>query len=205
MEETIRTDIASFWTSVKRMNNKKVPQATSVNGVVRSVNICDMWKTYCSQILNCASTRTKIDFWRRRCLNECQRWLVAAVGLCIFCVFPGLQCEMMLVVASIGSEGLLGTEVLQSCLPHQFDLCTGHLWSDGQSILQLHQQRQAVQASVYTAGSLVVPPDSENVVPVSIQSRRGSRRGLIEPDLTLTENYGVLVGRTKNGQETVDS
>ena len=26
---------------------------------------------------------------------------------------------MVLVVASIGSEGLLGTEVLQSCLPHQ--------------------------------------------------------------------------------------
>ena len=30
-------------------------------------------------------------------------------------VFPGLQCDMMLVVANIGSEGLLGTEALQSC------------------------------------------------------------------------------------------
>ena len=28
--------------------------------------------------------------------------------------FPGLKCDMVLVVASIGSEGLLGTEALQS-------------------------------------------------------------------------------------------
>ena len=48
-------------------------------------------------------------------------------------VFPGLQCDMMLVIASIGSERLLGTEALQSCLPHQLDLRTGQLWADGQS------------------------------------------------------------------------
>ena len=34
-------------------------------------------------------------------------------------VFPGLCCDMLFVVASIGSDGLLGTEALQSCLPHQ--------------------------------------------------------------------------------------
>ena len=38
-------------------------------------------------------------------------------------VFPGLQCDMVLVIASVGSEGLLGTEALQLCLPHQLDLC----------------------------------------------------------------------------------
>ena len=43
-------------------------------------------------------------------------------------VFPGLSCNMVLVVACIGSEGLLGTEALQSCLPHQLDLRTGQLW-----------------------------------------------------------------------------
>ena len=42
-------------------------------------------------------------------------------------VFPGLSCDMLLVVASIGSDGLLGTEALQSCLPHQLDLRTGQL------------------------------------------------------------------------------
>ena len=44
--------------------------------------------------------------------------------LCMTIVFPGLQCDM-LVIASIGSEGLLGTEALQSCLPHQLDLRRG--------------------------------------------------------------------------------
>ena len=40
-------------------------------------------------------------------------------------VFPGLRCDMCCVVASIGSDGLLGTEALQSCLPHQLDLRKG--------------------------------------------------------------------------------
>ena len=79
---------------------------------------------------------------------------------------------MVLVVASIGSEGLLGTEALQSCLPHQLDLRTGQLWADGQSTLQLHQQRQADRASAHFKGSLVMPPDNEFVAPVLIQSRR---------------------------------
>ena len=56
-------------------------------------------------------------------------------------VFPGLRCDMCCVVASIGSDGLLGTEALQSCLPHQLDLRTGQLWADGRSTLQLHQQK----------------------------------------------------------------
>ena len=58
-------------------------------------------------------------------------------------VFPGLSCDMLLVVAIIGSDGLLGTEALQSCLPHQLDLRTGQLWAEGRSTLQLHQQRLA--------------------------------------------------------------
>ena len=41
-------------------------------------------------------------------------------------VFPGLSCEMLLVVANIGSDGLPGTEALQSCMPHQLDLRTGN-------------------------------------------------------------------------------
>ena len=44
-------------------------------------------------------------------------------------VFPALRCDMVLVVASIGLECLLGTEALQSCLPHQLDLHTGQLWA----------------------------------------------------------------------------
>ena len=67
--------------------------------------------------------------------------------------------------------------------------------ADGQSTLQLHKQCQVVRASAYTEGSLVVPPDSEIVVPVSIQSPPG-RCSMIEPDSTITENYGVLDGHT---------
>ena len=36
-------------------------------------------------------------------------------------VCPGLCCDMLFMVANIGSDGLLGTEALQSCLPHQLD------------------------------------------------------------------------------------
>ena len=70
--------------------------------------------------------------------------------MCTTVVVPGLQCDMTLVIASTGSEGLLGTEALQSCLPHQLDLRTGQLWANGQSTLQLHHQWQAVRASAYT-------------------------------------------------------
>ena len=80
-------------------------------------------------------------------------------------VFPGLNCDMILVVASIGSDGMLGTEVLQSCLPHQLDLWTGELWVEGQSTLQLHQQRQASRAAAHLTTSVVLPPDSEVVAP----------------------------------------
>ena len=114
-------------------------------------------------------------------------------------VFPGLSCDMVLVVASIGLEGLLGTEALQSCLPHQLDLRTGQLWVDGQSTLQLHQQRQPARASAHITCSLVLPPDSEIVAPVSIRSSSGIQLGrcsLIKPKIALTEDYGFVVSRT---------
>ena len=78
--------------------------------------------------------------------------------------FPGLSCKMVLVVAIIDSEGMLGTEALQSCLPHQLDLRTGQFWVDGQSTLQLHQQRQTARASAHLMSSLVLPPDSAGAV-----------------------------------------
>ena len=66
--------------------------------------------------------------WSR--LRPCGRRLISADSsplmvrgeLDMTVVFPGLSCTMVLVVASIGSEGLLGMEALQSCLPHQLDL-----------------------------------------------------------------------------------
>ena len=112
-------------------------------------------------------------------------------------VFPGLSCEMLLVVAGIGSDGLLGKEALQSCLPHQLDLRMGQLWVDGQSTLQLHQQRLTPHAAAYLTTSVVLSPDSEVVAPVSVRSASGIQPGpcsLVEPCMDLMEEYGVIVG-----------
>ena len=73
------------------------------------------------------------------------------------------------------------------------------MWADGQSMLQLHQQRQAARASTHITSSLVLPPDSEIVAPVSIRSSSGIQPGrcsLIEPKIAFTEDYGSLVGCT---------
>ena len=102
-------------------------------------------------------------------------------------------------VASIGLDGLLGTEALQSCLPHQLDLRTGQLWVEGRSTLQLHQQRLTPRAAAYLTTLVVMPPHSEVVAPVSIRSASGIQPGpcsLVEPCMDLTEEYGVIVGRT---------
>ena len=111
-------------------------------------------------------------------------------------VFPGLRCDMWCVVAGIGTDGLLGTEALQSCLPHQLDLRTGQLWADGRSTLQLHQQRSTpiVSGSLITA--VVLPPDSEVVAEFSITGGQLGTCALIDPSRDLTEEFGVLVGHT---------
>ena len=114
-------------------------------------------------------------------------------------VFPGLSCDMLLVVANIGSDGLLGMEALQLCLPHQLDLRTGQLWAEGRSTLQLHQQRLATGVNAFLKTSVVRRPDSEIVAPVSVRSPSDIRPdscSLVEPAGRLTEDYGVVVGST---------
>ena len=102
-------------------------------------------------------------------------------------------------MASIGSYGLLGTEGLQSCLPHQLDLQTGQLWAEGRSTSQLHQHRLTPNVKVFLKTSVVLPPDSEIVAPVSVRSASGVRPvpcSLVGPFRGLTEDYGVAVGCT---------
>ena len=60
-------------------------------------------------------------------------------------VFPGLCCDMLFGVANIGSDGLLGTEALQSYLPHQLE------------------QRLTPELDGFLTTSVVIPPDSEIV------------------------------------------
>ena len=83
-------------------------------------------------------------------------------------VFPGLKCNMCCMVASIGSDGLLGTEALKSCLPHQLDLRTGQLWAEGRSTLQLHQQKPTPDVRGLLSTAVVLPPDSKVVAPFSL-------------------------------------
>ena len=97
---------------------------------------------------------------------------------------------MLFVVASISLDGLLGTEALQSCLPHQ----TGQLWADGRSTLQLHHQRLTPEVDGFLTTSGVLPPDSEIVAPFSVSGVRPNCCALVEPSRTLTEEYGVIVG-----------
>ena len=111
-------------------------------------------------------------------------------------VFPGLKCSMCCVVASIGSDGLLGTEALQSCLPHQLDLRTGLLWAEGRSTLQLHQQKPTPDVRGLLLTAVVLPPDSEVVAPFSLNGGQLGSCALIVPDRDLTEEFGVVVGHT---------
>ena len=103
---------------------------------------------------------------------------------------------MCCVVASIGSDGFLGTEALQSCLPHQLDLQTGQLWADGRSTLQLHQQKPTPTVSGSLITAVVLPPDSEVVANFSIDGGQLGTCALINPNRDLTEDFGVIVGHT---------
>ena len=139
-----------------------------------------------------ADPRFRCRLWpcRRRLVSADSSPLMVRGELCMTVVFPGLQCDMTLVIASIGSEGLLGTEVLQLC-------CLTSLICAWDSYGSMDNPHCSCISNV-TEGSLVIPPDSEIVAPVSIRSPAGIPPGrcfLIEPDLTITENYGVLVGQ----------
>ena len=137
-------------------------------------------------------------------LRPCRRRLVSADlsplmmqgQLELYIVFPGLCCDMLFVVANIGSDGLLGTEALQSYLPHQLDLRSGQLWADGWSTLQLHQQRLAPELDGFLTTSVVIPPDSEIVAQFSVSGVRPNGCALVEPSRRLTEEYGVVVDHT---------
>ena len=103
---------------------------------------------------------------------------------------------MLFVVASIGSDGLLGTEALQSCLPHQLDLRTGQLWAEGRATLQLHQQKPTPEVEGLLLTAVVLPPDSEVVAPFEVSGGRPGTCALIEPSRKLMEEFGVVVRHT---------
>ena len=107
---------------------------------------------------------------------------------------------MLFVVANIGSDGLLGTEALQSYLPHQLDLRTGQLWAEGWSTLQLHQQRLTPDMDGLLTTSVVIPLDSEIVANFSVSGARPHGCVLVEPARQLIEEYGNPSGTYTSGR-----
>ena len=81
--------------------------------------------------------RSALQVCRHRLVSADSSSLTVQGQLELDIMFPGLCCKMLFVVANIGSDGLLGTEALQSYLPHQLDLRAGQLWAEGWSTLQL--------------------------------------------------------------------
>ena len=142
------------------------------------------------------TVRSELRPCRRRLVSADSSPLIVQGQLELAIVFPGLCCDMLFVVANIGSDGLLGTEALQSYLPHQLDLRTGQLWADGLSTLQLHQQRLTPELDGFLTTSVVIPPDSEIVANLSVSGIRPNGCALVEPSRCLTEEYGVVVDHT---------
>ena len=103
---------------------------------------------------------------------------------------------MCCIVASIGSDGLLGMEALQSCLPHQLDLRTGQLWAEGRATLQLHQHKPTPAVNGLLLTAVVLPPYSEVVAPFALNGGQLGTCALIVPSRELTEEFGVVVGHT---------
>ena len=142
------------------------------------------------------TVRSELRPCRRRLVSADLSPLMLRGQLELAIVFPGLCCDILFVVANIGSDGLVGTETLQSYLPHQLDLRMGQLWADGWSTLQLHQQRSTPELDGFLTTSVVIPPDSEIVANLSVSGIRPNGCALVEPSKCLTEEYGVVVGHT---------
>ena len=51
-------DMTSFWKSIKTINNKRIPLASTINGVTGEHDISELWKDHYSGILNCVHSDT---------------------------------------------------------------------------------------------------------------------------------------------------
>ena len=140
--------------------------------------------------------KTRLSLCTRRLVSADSSPLTVVGRINLDVAFPGLQCNMCCVVANIGSDGLLGTEALPSCLPHQLYLRTGQLWAEGRSTLQLHQQKPTPYVTGLLLTAVVLPPDSEVVASFSINGGQLGSCALIDPNRDLTEEFGVVVGHT---------
>ena len=113
----------------------------------------------------------------------------------------GLQTEFPIFVCdlAVGTDAIMGTDVLGSVLPHTLDIKNGLLFTEGGASLQLHRRDSALSGCVFTVGHSSIPPYSEAVLHCSICTTGGRpmpSSGLLEGLNLFAENTGLIVGRT---------
>ena len=113
----------------------------------------------------------------------------------------GLQTEFPIIVCSlaVGTDAIIGTDVLGSVLPHALDIKNGLLFAQGGASLQLHRRDSALSGRVFTVGHSSIPPYSEAVLHCSVRTTGGRAlpsSGLLEGLTLFAEETGLIVGRT---------
>ena len=115
--------------------------------------------------------------------------------------FLGLRTEFPIIICDLptGTDAIIGTDVLDSVLPHTLDVKNGLLFAQGGVSLQLHRKDSALSGRVFTVGHSSIPPYSEAVLHCSIRTTGGRAlpsRGQLEGLTLFAEDTGLIVGRT---------
>ena len=95
----------------------------------------------------------------------------------------------------MGTDAIIGNDVLGSVLPHTLDINNGLLFAS----LQLHRKDSALSGRVFTVGHSSIPPYSEALLHCSVRTTGGRAlpsSGLLEGLTLFAEDTGLIVGRT---------
>ena len=98
-----------------------------------------------------------------------------------------------------GTDTIIGTDVLESVLPHTLDIKNGLLLANGGASLQLHRRDSALYGRVFTMGHSSIPPYLEAVLHCSVRTTGGRAlpsSGLLEGLTLFAEDTGLIGGRT---------
>ena len=103
----------------------------------------------------------------------------------------------------MGTNAIIGTDVLGSVLPPTLDIKNGLLFTESGASLQLHRQDSALSGRVFMVGHCSIPPYSEAVLHCSVWTSGGRpmpSSGLLEGLTLFAENTGLIVVRTRDGR-----
>ena len=125
-------------------------------------------------------------------VSGCSHCVVSFMGL--LTEFPILVCDL-----AVGTDAIIGTDVLGSVLPHTLDMKNGLLFTEGGASLLLHRRSDTLSGHVFTVGHCSVPPYSEAFLHCTVCTAGGRiilSSGLLEGLTVFAENTGLVVGRT---------